>query len=311
MIAQTWCHSDLLCALQELAAAQVALITDQQHETILPFAVATLQRLWQQQPCLAGLHAQLLCTQQSLPVCFWLLGLTAQLPSVDLQHLVLSKEHAITAVADALAGSLVAIINGEPTADSFTSLKKWQEAVHAAAPHFSGKQSHGFRKALSVASHCIASAEAEHINALAQLLRTIVNDCNQPQHISQPGSYMLQLYEYPHDELSVTQALMPIIHEVVQQTCAVQQASDSQLQELRVALRLAFCSDLEAPSGWQDHLMSQLLDNARPQQLLQTVDIHVLEQLSGQVQQPASVLLTMLEPLQAELKYLPPIMRPR
>lgn len=213
---------------------------------------------------------------------------------MDIKSLVTSKDDA-TAVADALAASLVAIISKDPTADIFAALKSWQEAVHAATPHFSAKQSRGYRKALLVASHCIFSAEPDHITSLTHLLRTVMSDCNNSHNVSQPGSYMIRLSETtPEIGFDLTQALLPIIGEVVQHMCQLQQVSDSQLQELRTALRLAFNPALEAP---QDHLIAQLLCEARPRQLLQAVHAQVQEHFSEGAEQPDAVLLTLPEPL--------------
>ena len=278
---------------------------------LVPFATATLQSLWSKRPSLAGLHAQLHCNQQEMSVCFWLLQLTTQLPAADLRTFVIkSRDDAITAVADTLAISLMDTLNQQPTEEIFKALKRWQETVYAAIPHFSARQSHGYRKALLMASHCISCAEPTHISSLQQLLRTVVNECNSST--SQPGSYMVRLSEQASGlDFDITPALLAIIGDVVQQFCCMQQPSPLQIQELRSALQLAFSPALKAPSVWQDHQIAQLLDEARPKQLLQAVWCQIEDTLTGLVQEPLPTLLTLPEPLQAELVYVPPFMRNR
>ena len=297
--------------MQELAAAQLSFTSSREDQaSVVPFAAATLQRLWHNSPSLAGLHAQLHCNQQELSVSFWLLRLTAQLPAVSLQNLVInSREDAITAVADTLAVSLMDMLNHRPSTESFSALKLWQETVHAALPHFSVRQSHAHRKALLVASHCICSADPTHVKDLHQLLRTVVDNCNSHSH---PGSWMQKLFDESRSlDFDITPALLAIIGDVVQETCCAENPTKMQLQNLRTALQLAFDPALKASSGWRDHLIAQGLDHTRPKKLTQAVQARIQELMSELLQQPTPVLLSIQGPLQAELVYLPPFMRTR
>lgn len=294
--------------MQELAVAQLSFTAGKEDQaSIVLLAAATMQRLWHNSPSLAGLHAQLHCSQQELSVCFWLLRLTAQLPAVDIKNMVIhSRDDAITAVADALRDGLIKMLTWQPSAESFHALKLWQETVHAALPHFSARQSHGYRKALLVAGHCISVAEPVNVGSLHQLLRTVVDNCNQSP--NQPG-WMQRLFDQNHNpDFDITTAMLAIVGDVVQDICCTVQPSNMQLQDLRAALRLAFNPALKAPSGWQDHLIAQVLNDARPKQLVQAVQTQIEELLSDLLQHPMPVLLSMPSPLLAELVYLPPFM---
>ena len=295
--------------MQELAVAQLSFTASKEDQaSIVLLAAATMQRLWRNSPSLAGLHAQLHCSQQELSVCFWLLRLTAQLPAVDLKNMVIhSRNDAITAVADALRNGLIKMLTWQPSAESFHALKLWQETVHAALPHFSARQSHGYRKALLVASHCISGADLTNVTDLHQLLRTVVNACNSP---NPRGSWMHQLFDESCElDFDITSALLAIIGDIAQETCCTENPTNMQLQDLRAALHLAFNPALKASSGWRDHLIAQGLDHTRPKQLIQAVQAQIQELLSELLQQPMPMLLSMQGPLQAELVYLPPFMR--
>lgn len=306
--------------LQELAAAQLSTLMDGASDCqAAPFVMRTLHSLWTSAPSLAGLHSQLHSQQQELSVCFLLIRLIAQLPGAQLSISVIqSKQDALAGIANSLGVTLETIIRQDSVSQQsldqdISNLQRWQEAVQAAAPCLANRQSAGSCKPLLIVSHCIANIEPSQISPLKQILRTVVDYFQTRQQIEQPGSYMTQLLQMQVDltDLDLTAALTAIIGEVIQQACAAKKLSSSQLEELQVALTVALNPALKASSGWQDHIMAQLLSESRSRQLSLVVQSQVQRVLSDSMAAPLNVLLRLPDPVNAQLVYLPPFMRER